>query len=477
MRLFLLLHICISLVFCLCTVLPCSAQQVPVRSGKADQITPGACYIFATVAAVESLVKQKTDKMHNLSEWHYYSGCVQNGIGTGRLLMTNTLNEIQNNGAPLEEDSYAPTTLLECLSYSGFDSACYMDFNTNSSCCAEGKTFEPSGEEGICRPGSVGDSLGLAFLSSPYVPRFEMGGSTLFREIDFSDCSPNDDDCKKDKIKNVISGNVSGGAKGVITFFDEFGITYGNEIRNRDHAVFIYGYGNGFWKYKDSWQGDAGLKTNVPDSAIDFNKMTGAFYLTATITDKPLIGLPIDDDPVPNPNCESSITPNTSVSYGGSTHTNPFSDIDVCLDQRATIRVTNTEITNFCPDRLIWGISGRLGSVANASTVELIASGTTASVEILRPGAYTVWVRHRGQDNSLSPKRNIYFRYSPLLCASGIGLSVSHNKLIKVYDWYGKLVAEGGREETLGVLPEGLYIIHDLEDGVIHRREKIFISY
>ena len=379
------------------------AQSVPVRSAAADQLAPGPCYIFATIAAVESLVMQKTGKMYDLSEWYFYSSCVQNGIGNGRYLMENTLNKINNDGAPLQGSSYSPSTLSACPNANTYGSECYMDLPPL--CCHPKKSFEIEAlGGGACTPSNSDFDV----VSANYDVMFDMSaGTSLFKEIDLSGD-------RRRAIKDVLDGNVPGGEKGVIAFFQANAIKHGSEWRDSDHAIFFYGYGNGTWKYKDSWQGDAGLKTAL-DSEINFAGMTGGFYLTAEITDL----TETEPEPVVEDTCESFITPNVSVYSGGNSFVNPNFNLNVCLAEGSTIRVTDSEIANHCSDQLTWGVSGRAGSIANSSTIQLVSSGSTASVEVLQAGSYTVWVEHRGLDGSVSPKRNVYLKYEFGNCGLG----------------------------------------------------------
>ncbi|MEO1416393.1 MAG: hypothetical protein AAFW00_13995 [Bacteroidota bacterium] len=291
--------------------------SVPVTSTPKDQIIQGPCYIFATVAALESRALQSCmDVGDGFHEWSLYNTCVLKAkTGNAHIMITqavdvaleegvigaNNFAPIVENQIPNEDDKLVPgvgdftCTTTFCSNPSGNRVFTYQA-NSESSCldtndescdnpseCPQKAfdVFEPESEEPryVVIPEQSEPTLPSCFSSlafplpeayKPYSP--ELDHSLVYIDLgDPSDESQNLPASEKTRVLKYLLRN----GYGCIAFFERW-------RDDLSHCIFIYGGDGVNWDYKDSWPGDAGLKSGQ----IDLDKLSGVYFIAGFMREK-----------------------------------------------------------------------------------------------------------------------------------------------------------------------------------------------
>lgn len=282
----------------LCAIQSSTPITVPVTSDPRDQIVQGPCYIFATVAALESRAAQSCINM-DFHEWSLFNSCVLgSGTDDGHTMITRVVDvaldegviSSANNPKPLSEaDLPNPTSgtkgigFFSCATYCD-DSASnrvYIHQLTTDEGCAD---IDPDTDRifNVYEPGSyetryqvVADPNPPAYppnIPTPSgfpgsLPPLSPGVSVNLKHINLAGLSNH----QKAQVLMALLGQ----GYGCISLFD-------NWQGALDHCVFIYGGDGCNWMYKDSWPGDAGLKSEY----LNLVNLTRIYYIKGLVKEK-----------------------------------------------------------------------------------------------------------------------------------------------------------------------------------------------
>lgn len=235
--------------------------QIPVSSDVNDQLLQGPCYIFATVAAIESKAME-IDGINDIDlyEWNLYSSGVLGGrSGNGQNMVEKVLQHAAEYGIYPSSSNPVPTSIFQLPNQNdpivpgiAAFTGCISDFSAGQITYAYVGNPEASCLDDDNVSFETNDISGTKYL---YSHDSEMGY--------VHDTSPNVTEMKA----HIDSG------KGLICFFTNWNGT------GISHAVFVYGYSGSNWLYKDSWPGDAGLK----NTELSMENCTDYYYLTGSV--------------------------------------------------------------------------------------------------------------------------------------------------------------------------------------------------
>lgn len=240
------------------------AQPIPVSTHSSSQIVQGPCYIFSTIAALESNAMQNGGSSMNFNEWQFYSSCVMGALGsTAGIMIPKSVEHFADHGA--FSGAHASPNAFTCPNPNDFFAPCIADFN-----CAENSTWCENNMMYISTPESnCPDNENTNFEFMPSV------GGALYNITPAADGSywkkisltGQSNASKSNQIKTLLDGNT-----GVIANFV-------NWRTAGAHSLFIYGYSGLSWNYKDSWPGEAGLQFGK----LDLSKLTEIYYISGTV--------------------------------------------------------------------------------------------------------------------------------------------------------------------------------------------------
>lgn len=241
-----------------------SAQTVSVSNHISDQVIQGPCYVFSSAAALESNAMENGASNVNFNEWLFYSSCVTGSLGgTAGVLIPKSIEHVGNHGA--YSGSHSSPTLITCPNPNDPLVPCIADFDcdSNTTWCTQDQMYM-STPEAMCP-----DNEGTVFEFNPqggtkYTMTPASDGS-YWKKISLSGLSTT---AKSSQIKNLLNSG-----KGVIANFSPWR-TAGA------HSLFIYGTLGSNWKYKDSWPGDAGLRSG----SLDLAKLDEIYYISGTVS-------------------------------------------------------------------------------------------------------------------------------------------------------------------------------------------------
>ena len=264
--------------------------QVPNSTGYHSQLLQGPCYIFSTIAALESkAIQAGHDNNIDFYEWNLYSTDVlEQRSGNGDNMVKKVIAYAKNYGLNLKNDVISPTTISQLPNTNLLNSTTRGMAHFRNSCGSlkeNNYIFNPEGLSGNCVD-EDGDSFELDALSDiKYVYNYQ---DTGFVEV----VNPSVLQMQNDLAKG----------KGLITFFDNW------DDDGTSHAVFIHKYNplTNKWSYKDSWPDNPGNKTTT----LDMSKCDKYYYLTGSF------------DPIVTPTCEVNISGSNTV-LGNTTYSIP----------------------------------------------------------------------------------------------------------------------------------------------------------
>ncbi len=287
-------------------------KKLPIDTTIRDQVVQGPCYIFATVAALESKAIQNgvATAGTDFYEWNLYSKYTLGSLSpNGHNMVKKVLAHAQKHGVYSVADvGSAPPSLPAHLpnitdpAVPGIaDLDCDPDFSS--------KYYEQI-DEGNCTDNENRDFAISNMSGSP----FKYSDSTLF----YYTANPS---------QYTITMSIFYGY-GVIAFFDDWMGT------DTSHAVFIYGYNGNQWYYKDSWPGQAGLKLDTLPIAT---KCTSAYMLSGNMSYSPP---PVCTASITGPNPVSNIHQYQLTGPGNYTNVNWSINGNLILDYQSNSSIT-----------------------------------------------------------------------------------------------------------------------------------------
>lgn len=299
-------------------------SQIPVSTSVSDQIVLGPCYIFATVAALESKALENQSlglpNSVNFYEWNMYSVDVLGGrSGSPNVMVPSVLNHAASMGVhtigsntvftvPAQLPNLNDVAVPGIADFTGNN--CNIDFSTSP------VTYLAGGFEGNCF-----DDDNNSFMDDPLTgAKFIYQASGTGYIVDNSPTEA--------EMKNHLDQG-----RGLIACFTQWNGESGG------HAVFVYNYNGDNWSYKDSYPGQAGNKTG----ALDISTCSSYYYLTGSVV---ACGAP--------PTCQESISGPSQIS-GNATYTlsnnNGISNVSWSTSTNLTIVSSNGNTVQVSPRR------------------------------------------------------------------------------------------------------------------------------
>ncbi len=296
------------------------AQKVPYSDHVSDQLLQGPCYIFATVAAMESKALQAQGYMQDghsgadFNEWRYWSDCVLGGADGNpdhslTQLVSLPLEHMINHGtvqassafnfvSPSQLPNYNPN---DCGPFNGLASfGC-----TNAGPLGTVSNFNWCESFGGYKKSSAGDC-----------PEDIFGSETF----DFSQALGNPDFSFSNLTVHHINGNISdqlvidqlAAGNGVVAVIDNYGIgTCAGVSSGIQHAIFIYEHTNGNFYFKDSWPGSASKRKHMSVSQFNDHQVRKLTYVSGNAVCN---NCPTDDP------CDFSISGSGTIGCSNTTY-------------------------------------------------------------------------------------------------------------------------------------------------------------
>lgn len=230
-------------------------QVLPVSSNSHDQLVQGPCYIFATVAALETEAIKAGYSNADLYEWNLYSKAVLGSrSGNGDNMVTKVLKQATDYGIYDRIGAYSPS-INTLPNGSDLTVPGIADFTGCLNSLALNNYYYPNEFEGTCV-----DDENQIYAFEP----FEGYKYIYSSAIDYTVIN-------NPSILQMAS--VLNNGHGLIAFFN-------NWIGSTSHAIYIYGRNGSNWYYKDSWPNDHGNKYGT----LDLSKCSKVYYLTGSIS-------------------------------------------------------------------------------------------------------------------------------------------------------------------------------------------------
>lgn len=275
----LLTSICLLIAFSNLTYSQCNTNY---SVHQTDQGIQAPCYIFATIAALESLTEDQID----ISEWHMYSECVLEGLtGSSDILINKTMEFASEVGALKHEDFYDPfgsdgQGCINSISNSSTSNTpcifiCKDNNNNNSNFCENnssgpvGMIYDPVDESNFptCSITSIDDGTVYNFNS------FTPSEYYVFSNLEKTDLDT-------EELANQVEDQLCDG-NGVVLIIDDYRPN-GSSDPKTQHSIFVHGSnGNGNLIYKDSWPGNA---DPARTQSIIWANVVKAFTITGSVT-------------------------------------------------------------------------------------------------------------------------------------------------------------------------------------------------
>lgn len=318
------------LFFCLLAPMQSMAWQiyeVPVSMHKTDQLVQGPCYIFATLAALESKAIQHTpnavgEGQINFYEWLFYSdGVVGKGNWGGGVMITKTLEHMINRGAKNRvghenpERSQLPNLHLSEIVRDQLPGMAYFQQNPDPEAqnCNDswwdnfgdyvagsgGPCLDENNQPGVGPQGFLVTNGGTPDPDLHYKLELPSGWNGLWpfhRESAAVMNTPFELYKRHDQIERVLRDEEVG----VIAIFEDY-----NGVELIEHAIFIYKkHGNLYW-FKDSWPEPYDTNSPIfvkPDSTgkpLPLHELKEIFYIPGVVKNQAPVVVP--PDPISNP--------------------------------------------------------------------------------------------------------------------------------------------------------------------------------
>lgn len=251
------------LFFCLIMYSFNAIGQVPYATTSSDQVIQGPCYIFATVAALESKILESSPSLNttlDLYEWNLYSKSILGTrSGDGHKMVTKVLPHANSKGIYTAASNYIPTSTSNIPNPNELLVPGIADFTVCSNNFSNGDiTYFHNPAEGTCEDDEDEKFEIVSIEGNKY--EYSYTGTGYVR----------DNTPTVQEMKDHLDAG-----RGLIAFFTDW------DGGTTAHAVFIHGYSGSNWKYKNSWPGSANSNAS---STLDISKCTDYYYLTGTMT-------------------------------------------------------------------------------------------------------------------------------------------------------------------------------------------------
>jgi len=240
------------------------AQTVPVSGHLTDQVVLGPCYVFSTIAALESKAMQGGGSAVNFNEWQNYSTCVIGALtGSGDLMIPAIGNHFGSHGG--YSGPHDSPTRADCPNPEDYFVPCIADFNcsSNSTWCRD-KMYEQT-PSGYCLDN---ESNKFEFDIS-FGDKYCLQGA--IENIDVRNMSVAQ---KKSEVTTLLSqGN------GVIANFSDWTDPDGCE-KDGPHSVFIYKHIETIFSYKDSWPCNPSFSSDT----LPWGVLSDLYYISGNVS-------------------------------------------------------------------------------------------------------------------------------------------------------------------------------------------------
>lgn len=305
-------------------------HQVPVSAHDTHQFVQGPCYIFATMAALETAALNDNANCVdpysiNFNEWSFYSKGVIDDTFSGPPMIKLSLQHMATIGAKHLEAGLHPQRKIELPNHNRGNLASDLtgnaEFTSTSGTCgnwadnhkyyvSQFSQLQPGGSPPVCY--DVEANRSFKFVdngTSTDIFHFRNAdGSVINNPSSHSNLPLTELEVgswSQSQIKNKVAEILDTG-HGVIMFFSKW------KDNVTEHAIYVYKYEESsgrFW-YKDSWPQGAGGTSNGPEfilpssAGVSLNTKLGdaikIMHLTGTVRQSPA--------PTVCTNCQESIS-------------------------------------------------------------------------------------------------------------------------------------------------------------------------
>lgn len=285
---------------------PCFPQvfphEVPVTGGVRDQLRQGPCYIFATVAALESRgLLSCTDIGSGFHEWSLYNSCLlESRTGSAHIMIERVVDAAIEEGL-LDRQHNIPHSKSELPNKTDGMVPGIGDFQCPNFCHQPANnrlfihTADPSGtctdkdneQFDVLKPGSLDARYKL--VEDPNAPAYPshlppLGSYPLASGNPPPTHIPTPSPTTLNILKYIDLNGVSEYTKtqtmmylldngyGCIALFDKW-------KDGGSHCVFIYGGDGCSWDFKDSWPDDAELGSG----SLDLKELSQVYFITGFV--------------------------------------------------------------------------------------------------------------------------------------------------------------------------------------------------
>lgn len=425
--------------------------EVEISNHVENQVIQGPCYLFATMAALESKAIEEgvVNNTINLSEWSLYNSCVLQSdfIPGGKFMIERSLTQAKDNGIVEQDFNYTVTSPAMAFNMNTVD----VGYLRIPSACSSGDCGKDVYEVGEgCAPIKRYEPNGFEFSVASAAPAIYLHPN--------ADGKIFEKDLREDTdLENKFKQRIDNGTGVIFRFSSGF-----LDSRNVDHAVYIYGYrvvnGVTTWLYKDSWPGET---TRLRESEIDLTDWAN-FYHPYYV-----VGIP-----------STSSTPPAGSNGNGSTPT-CHKPSNILVQSLEWDPINNTA----CPNTTMildavdnnpaypattyqWNVSGATIISGQGTSTLTVQTGSFGSLNfsvkaICGPSSESGWHSLPGSIDSFGcGGGGGGFMFNKAEEVSMDYLKSEDVKAFVIYDFNGKLIQKGSNVAPVeNQLPKGDYII------------------
>ncbi|MEL6632699.1 MAG: T9SS type A sorting domain-containing protein [Bacteroidota bacterium] len=282
--------------------------EVEVGGNGKNQLVQGPCYIFATIAALESNALQSCVAIEaGFDEWSLYNTSVLNGVSPGAVTMISKVIDVASSSSegilnadqmdiskieslPNEHDLILPgigdfQCGTGCFIPPSSDRVTRYGPPEGGACCND---LDDSNEDGDGNPYPQKEfnilpppDLRYEFIPATGIPAFPSNlpqPQTIAPGLNFIDF---EDQYYGSSIKKSVLLHLLSHQYGCIALFENFRERKPNSGDWLNHGVFIYGAEGCNWKYKDSWPGASEVR--FKSGYLDLLKLTGIYFISGRV--------------------------------------------------------------------------------------------------------------------------------------------------------------------------------------------------